>query len=284
MRTIAITMPVVIALVCAPGLQARRSTVPIALFDETGAVPRNFRISCFKENSGFTNPMIKQYHRTQQQSTIYDHVNRSTVGVQDGRLVLTHDCAERGSIIVGDASDLNDIRMLPGVRLRVEEERVRGIEAWLTRSGRRNQRFSYAEGFQAQHFSGQTVMVAGMVPLLAASIVDGHRNNELVLAAALRNRWQGFVWEHETEGFQHLPSDSLERIKQTYAAPLQTAVASLEGSARERLLAHHRRIVAEGRAYLTQMTNLANSFEGAGCPDSQRELPAVLDYLEALEL
>lgn len=200
--------------------------------DEGGARPRKFRVTCLARrlDTGLTPDIYK--------SGLFDRKGRSikeaphlsmAIGIQGGKLVLLDEEGWQTKTyrVIGDASDLDQIRLDPGVVFRGRTEWDTGSIAWRVSSNALDLGLPLYEGPILDEAWARDTLLAHL-----ATGVELSPSNREVLTSVQTQSWTWFVsHDQEDQGVPHF----LAKARARYLDPLQQAMAQADGEGRARL-------------------------------------------------
>lgn len=225
-----------------------------AVLDANGARPQAFRLSCRKVDGGYLLPDILKRSIVNPSGLHYLNAHGLAVGKQDGQYVLFDNCYQDDAqkTIIGDASDLNDIRLLPGVTLTVVYSKNYGpiSNMFAPAPNYLSMNVDFAADFVGRKFTGDEMDPKAITEGLIEAIQKGDGENVKTLLAVCKARWEGYSWESMKNYCAALPKDHVERIRVSYCEPMTQAASSLDGKLRRTLVDCHEDILAAGHRYM----------------------------------
>lgn len=268
-----------------------------ARIDEKGAKPFTFRISCCESSGPLLNVRLRKRTllnpRVGEEVYAYGISGHETneqyachIGRQDGRLVMyyvkqSYETKKIYRFIVGDATNLDEIRMLPGCWLEFYKK-----DYYWNLTGHVDSNhitIQYGHGINnGEKFNGQLL---GPREILI-EFLDAVRKkdpNATVLSGAIAHRWnEDFAYEasgRESHTLD-LPGDHNKRMLETYVEPIRSALPKLN---RLQLKALYE-VNQEGLRFARENLEKLQGYESSKPNDNQKAALIIsIQHLETID-
>lgn len=258
-----------------------------------GSGKRGFRLSALcNGGSGQSLGTVRVFQRS-----LFDRVGSAAsptpmqVALEDGQLVaVVRQYPADGKefdLVVGDASDLDDVRLFPGVMIRMTKRSF--IHPWTAHLEVTD------PGQGTRPLSGERLDL----PKVTKRLLDGLRSarpidpesTRDVLVSMLEVSWENTPDADFSEDYFGTEADEtyLSRMREYYVTPVKDALASLSPDARSAMAGIHSRVVAGARkaqqALLERLEYDRQNGGDVGHPNRlirQRIMPVILGELDQL--
>ncbi len=216
--------------------------------DSGGSRPRGYHIS--SKDVGYSDG--QEIRMNIVKAGVFGHryidvFRNGTLGLQDGKRVLTY-YRSTGDIIIGDAENLADIRLLPGVRMSAYKVTKFFIPAYM------NFKYEFADEGSLPRFTGVEFKTEHVMAMLLdwARTGNGEKDNIKVCLSIFKRYWSRYIDLIQAVPVQGDASiDAVVAIvRGVYVEPVTSAAATLQGEARGRLAAINEEALASARKFL----------------------------------
>lgn len=216
--------------------------------DESGARPRKFRISALRRGSEthLTPSILRRTLLDRTGRSIRDTPGQLRVGEQDGQrfLLIEREAGSESFLVIGDASDLDAMRLHEGVVFTGKEVWDTGARVWRTRSNR-------SEWPELPVFEGELLDREWARDRLFESLATGEGftgGNLEVVASVLTQSWRDLLRDPNGGSGSGSAEEYLTRVRDFYQAPLRQVFDGADVRGRKRLLRFHKAMTKSASA------------------------------------